>query len=185
MANGKSRDEYKSKLISAEDAAKHIQSGDRISMPPGVGEPQTLMKAIADRARKGELSGIKVDTIYTYNGKNELYSPELKDNVILSPLFVCTPQRAAINEGRGEFVPLYYQDAGRMYSRGYLPLDVFIAEVSPMDKHGYFTFGPSLSNSQTCAKYAKMVILEVNEKQPRVFGDNFIHNFRGRLYNRR
>jgi len=44
-----------------------------------------------------------------------------------------------------------------------------------MDKHGYFSFAASVSNSQSCARAAKMVILEVNEKQPCVYGDSFIH----------
>lgn len=174
MGNSKWLDEYKSKLITAEEAARQVESGSRISMPPGVGEPRGLCNAIAARARAKEIEGVNVDTVYTFKG-NDLYDPALEGNIILSPLFLCTPQRWAITKGVGEFTPLYYGDCCRHYERGYGVVDTFVAEVSPMDKHGYFTFGASVSNSITCAKYAKKVILEVNDKQPRVFGDNFIH----------
>jgi len=169
------RDEYQAKLITAEEAAKHIESGQHIAMPPGAGEPRALSQAIARRAERGEIEGVRVDNVYTFGTSNPLWDSKLKGRVILTPLFVCAAQRWAIDEGVGEFTPIYYQDCPRVYDRGDRPLDVFIADVSPMDKHGYFTFGAAVSNSQSAARAAKKVILEVNEKQPRVFGDSFIH----------
>ena len=169
------KEEYQAKLTTAEEAAKHICSETRIAMPPGTGEPRALSQAIARRVEKGEIEGLRVDNVYTFGLANPLWDPKLKGRVIITSLFVCTAQRWAIDEGVGEFTPIYYQDCPRAYDRGSRPLDVFIADVSPMDKHGYFTFGAALSNSQACARAAKKVILEVNQKQPRVFGDNFIH----------
>jgi acyl-CoA hydrolase len=171
----KVKDDYKAKLTTAEEAAKHIKSGDRIAMPPGAGEPRALSQAIAQRAEKGEIEGVRVDNVYTFGTSNPLWDPKLKGRVIPTTLFLCSAQRWAIDEGVGDFTPIYYQDCPRVYDQGDRPLDVFIADVSPMDKHGYFTFGASVSNSQSCARAAKKVVLEVNEKQPRIFGDSFIH----------
>jgi acyl-CoA hydrolase len=51
-----------------------------------------------------------------------------------------------------------------------------VADVSPMDKYGYFSFGTSPSFITEPARQKNTtVILEVNKHQPRVYGDNFIH----------
>lgn len=168
-------EEYKRKLLRSEDAARQIQSNERIAMPPGAGEPIGLCREIAKRVEKGEIENLRVDNVYTFGLNNPIWDPKLKDRVILTPLFLCTAQRWAIDEGKGEFTPIYYQDAPTLYDRGDRPLDAFIAEVSPMDKHGYFTYAAAVSNSQSCARSAKRLILTVNEKQPRVFGDSFVH----------
>ncbi len=54
-------------------------------------------------------------------------------------------------------------------------LDVFYAEVSPMDKHGYFSFGMSGAEIPAMPERASMILLEVNKKMPRTFGNNLIH----------
>jgi acyl-CoA hydrolase len=175
MSNSRIKEEYRSKLLSIEEAAKQIQSGNVLSVPPSPGEPRALCAAIAKRVEKGELENIAVHNIYTFGAENPIWSPKLKGKVIPSPLFVTTAQRWAIDEGAGDFTPVYYTDCPTLYERGHLPLDVFVAEVSPMDEHGYFSFGCGVSNSQSCARVAKKVILQANPNQPRVFGDSFIH----------
>lgn len=175
MSVSKVQDEYKSKRISADEAAKKVLSGYRIAMPPSPGEPRALCRAIAKRAEAGEFTGVEVDNVYTLGVSNPVWDRKLKGQIIPTPLFVTTAQRWSIDEGSGDYTPVYYQDCPRLYERGFRTLDIFVAEVSSMDKHGYFSFGASLSNSQSCARAAKMVILEVNEKQPFVYGDSFIH----------
>jgi len=175
MSVNKAQDEYKSKLISADEAAKKVLSGYRLAMPPSPGEPRALCRAIAKRAEAGEFAGVEVDNVYTLGVSNPIWDRKLKGKIIPTPLFVGAAQRWSIDDGSGDFTPVYYQDCTRLYERGYRHLDIFIAEVSPMDKHGYFSFGGSVSNSQSCARAAKMVILEANEKQPVVYGDSFIH----------
>jgi len=175
MSGSKVQEEYKSKRISADEAAKKVLSGYRLAMPPSPGEPRALCRAIAKRAEAGEFTGVEVDNVYTLGVSNPIWDRKLKGKIVSTPLFVTTAQRWAISDGSGEFTPVYYQDCPRLYDRGWRHLDIFIAEVSPMDKHGYFSFAASVSNSQSCARAAKMVILEVNEKQPCVYGDSFIH----------
>lgn len=175
MVASKARDEYRLKLISPDEAAKKVLSGYRLAMPPSPGEPRALCRAIAKRAEAGDFTGVEVDNVYTLGVSNPIWDRKLKGKIIPTPLFVTTAQRWAIQDGSGDFTPVYYQDCPRLYERGFRHLDIFIAEVSPMDAHGFFSFGCSVSNSQSCARAAKMVILEVNDKQPVVYGDSFIH----------
>jgi itaconate CoA-transferase len=44
-----------------------------------------------------------------------------------------------------------------------------------MDKHGYFSLGTSCDYASTVARKCDMLIVEVNEQMPRVFGENLIH----------
>ena len=175
MTVSKAKDEFRSKLISADEAAKKILPGHRLGMPPSPGEPRALCRAIAQRAEAGELTGVEVDNVYTLGVSNPIWDRKLKGKITLTPLFVTAAQRWSIDDGSGDYTPVYYQDCPRLYERGFRHLDLFIAEVSPMDAHGFFSFGSSVSNSLSCARAAQMVILEVNEKQPVVYGDSFIH----------
>ena len=50
-----------------------------------------------------------------------------------------------------------------------------LIQLSPMDEHGYFSFGVSCDYTKPAAECAKLVIAQVNKEMPRVMGDNFIH----------
>lgn len=47
--------------------------------------------------------------------------------------------------------------------------------VSPMDRHGYFSFGTTAAECQALAEQAKHIFLEVNPNMPRTFGEQQIH----------
>ena len=72
------------------------------------------------------------------------------------------------------FVPVAFSDAPRLLSQ-HLQLDTFITTVSPMDKHGYFSFGTNNDYASTAARSARHTVVEVNKHMPRVFGDSMIH----------
>ena len=83
-------------------------------------------------------------------------------------------KRKAINEKRADFMPSFYYQIPRSIDEFVKP-DVFYAMVSPMDEHGYFSFGTSISNAITMKKAAKRIYLEVNPNMPRTHGNSFIH----------
>src|SRR5699024_3246948 len=49
--------------------------------------------------------------------------------------------------------------------------NIFMATVSPMDKHGYFSLSLSLTYEREFLETADIVIFEVNENYPRTYGD--------------
>ena len=79
-------------------------------------------------------------------------------------------------QGLSNFIPMMYRNKPSIY-RDILDVDVAMITVSPMDKHGFFTFGSTVSATAEICKKAKKVILEVNEAAPRVLGgsDECIH----------
>jgi itaconate CoA-transferase len=56
-----------------------------------------------------------------------------------------------------------------------VPIDTFVTTVSPMDRHGWFTFGTSNDYGTSVARSAKRLVVEVNPRMPRVFGDSLLH----------
>ena len=57
------------------------------------------------------------------------------------------------------------------YRDGNMPQpDVAIIQVTPMDEHGYFNFGPNASHLAAVCETAKCVIVEVNKNMPYCFG---------------
>jgi acyl-CoA hydrolase len=50
------------------------------------------------------------------------------------------------------------------------PINVAMLQVGPMDKHGYFNFGPQNIHSKAVCDRANTVIVEINEKMPRCLG---------------
>jgi len=52
--------EYRRKLTTPDGAIARVKSGDTIVHGSSVAEPPALLTALADRARRGELSGLKV-----------------------------------------------------------------------------------------------------------------------------
>lgn len=85
--------------------------------------------------------------------------------------------RAAVNEGRGDIMPCYYRDMPELF-RDYVEIDAFLATVSPMDKHGWFSTGATGatgSNSLDLIRKAKRIYLEVNPHMPRALSAPAIH----------
>ena len=54
-------------------------------------------------------------------------------------------------------------------------IDAFIMMVAPMDKAGFFSCGTNGDYTIPTARVAKKLIIEVNPKMPRVFGDSSVH----------
>ena len=56
-----------------------------------------------------------------------------------------------------------------------IPVDTCIVTVSPMDEHGYFTFGTNNDYISSVARQAHQLVVEVNPNMPRVYGQSALH----------
>ncbi|WP_109354711.1 acetyl-CoA hydrolase/transferase family protein [Sphingorhabdus sp. EL138] len=174
-------EQYAAKLTSAAKAVYGIPSGSHIAMGMAVAEPPALLSALAARAEAGDLSDLKLWYFHSmaHAGKTVL-RPGLLAHVRPHCMFLSSIERALLKDAsrKGippvEFVPVAFSDSPQLL-RDKVPLDSFITTVSPMDRHGWFTFGTSNDYSSTAARSAKNLIVEVNEKMPRVFGESLLH----------
>lgn len=173
--NERYQKEYLSKLCTVDEAAKIIESGDYVAVHPVQGEPVQLCETIANQLRSGDLRNMTITNVWTLGKENPLFSEEFHNQVEIDSTFICDAYRWTVGAGARHFVPANYTDVPRLFTRGYRKVKVFIAEVAPMDRHGYFNLSLALSHSQTILRCAEKVIFIVNHKMPRVFGDTAVH----------
>jgi itaconate CoA-transferase len=169
---------YQSKWTTPDRAVASIPSRSKLSMGMAMAEPPALLKALADRAEAGGIEELKVyyfestriagDTILRY---------ELNDRISPYCMFIAATERALIKRGLADggrkvvnYVPNNFHQAPRLLIDE-IGIDTFVCTVSPMDRHGYFSFGTGNDYSTKVARSAKRLIVEVNQNMPRVYGD--------------
>ena len=164
--------QYEPKRVTPAEAMRVLRSGFRIFLTGNCSVPQTLMPALIARAMELEdLTLIQVLTI----GEAEYVKPELEGHLRVNSLFISDNIRAAVNDGRADFTPVFLSEIPKLFRSGRLPLDVALIQVSPPDRNGYCSYGVEVGVTKTAAESAKIVIAEVNPHMPRTLGDSFIH----------
>jgi len=160
------------KIVSAREAVKVIESGNRVFIHGSAATPQFLLKALAKRAH--ELKNVELVAVSTL-GELELAKPEYAESFYINSLFVSENIRGAINDGRGNYIPIFLSEISKLFEKNILPLDVALLHISPPDKHGLCSLGVSVDVARAAAKHAKHIIAQVNPNMPRTHGDGFIH----------
>ncbi len=164
--------DYQKKVVSAAQAMKCVKSGDRVVFAHACGEPLELVDALV--ARAGELERVEINHMVAM-GKGEYARPEYADSFFHKSLFVGASTRAAVKEGRGDYIPVFFHEIPKLFCEGYLPPNVVLVHVSPPDKHGFCSFGISVDYTKPAAQVADTVVAQVNPNMPRTHGDSFIH----------
>jgi acyl-CoA hydrolase len=72
-------------------------------------------------------------------------------------------------------MPIFLHLIPRLFRDRVVPLDVTMVMTSPPDEHGFMSLGVENLASKAACQMAKTVIVQVNEKMPRILGDSFIH----------
>ncbi len=165
------KEDYNKKIVSAEEAVKHIKSGDRVVIAHATGESTLLSDAMvknADAYRDVEIVHMVA------MGKGEYCLPEYAKNFRHNGLFLGASTRAAVAEGRGDFTPVYFSDIPDLF-RTTLHPNVLLCQLSTPDEHGYCSYGVSVDYTKPVAEVADIVIAQINPQMPRTFGDSFIH----------
>lgn len=162
---------YQQRLTTAEEAVTHIKSGDRVVAGHACGEPEVLIDAMVANAKQYK----NVEIVHMVAmGPAGYCKPELAENFRHNSLFLGGSTRKAIEEGRGDFTPVYFSDIPNLF-RTTLPVDVALVQVSPPDHNGYCSLGVSVDYTKGAIKCAKTVIAQVNKQMPRTMGESFVH----------
>ncbi len=169
--------EYKEKLVTAEEAATAVKSGQWVDYGWCVTTPYEVDKAVAKRIADLNLTDVK------FRGGILMREPEIfkienaADHLVWNSWHMGGVERRAVAKGFSFYDPLRYSELPRYYLDMKEPVDVAIEMVSPMDEHGYFNFGPSASHLGAVVQRAKKVIVEVNNTVPRCLGgvENGVH----------
>jgi len=161
-------DEYRKKLVSADEAVRIVKSGDWIDFGSFCGQVRTLDKALAKR--KDELSDVKIWTcVNPYPTEVNVVDPE-GDTFIWHSWHMSGGDRKVTKTKAVYYSSIIYSELPRYVREHIEPLAVAMLQVTPMDKHGYFNFGPQATHTRAVCDRAQKIIVEVNEKQPRCLG---------------
>ncbi len=163
---------YRSHVTTAEEAVRGICSGDHVWIHPGCNTPVKLIEAMV--ARASELENVEVVHILTL-GPAPYAEPGMEAHFRHRALFTGGNVRAAVNEGRADFVPIHLHEVPRLITSGRLPIDVALIHVSPPDEHGFCSYGVGVDATKAAVENARSVIALVNQRMPRALGDSFVH----------
>ena len=159
---------YQEKLVSAEKAASVIKSGDWVDYGWTTATPVAVDKAIAKRLP--ELTDVN------FRGGILMWVPEIfkienpAEHMTWNSWHMGGIERKAIAQGFSYYAPIRYSELPRYYRESQTKPDVAVFQVSPMDEHGFFNFGPNASHMAAVCETSKVVIVEVNENMPVCFG---------------
>jgi acyl-CoA hydrolase len=160
------------KNVSAEDAVKIIQSGNRVFVHGSAATPMHILEALQKRC--GELRDVELVSITTLGNIN-FNDPCYRKSFFINSLFVSENTRAVVNSDHGDYVPIFLSQIPQLFKQNILPLDVAIVQVSPPDAHGFCSLGTSVDIARAAVDTAPYIIAQVNAKMPRTHGQGFIH----------
>jgi len=165
-------EQYRSKLMTASEAVRCVESNMRVYIHPGCAEPEALVEALM--ARAPFVKNVEVMHLLTF-GTSPYCAPEMAESFRHNALFVGPNVREAVHAGRADYTPIFLGEVEALFESGEMPIDVAFIQVSPPDPHGYCSFGVGVDTTLTAAKYAHRVVAQVNAQMPRTYGDSFIH----------
>lgn len=158
--------------ISAEEAVKHVKSGDRVFLHGSASTPIHLIEAM--QRRHAELEDVELVSI-TNLGHVDFDNPIYRESFFVNSLFVSANTRKVANSVNGDYVPIFLSQIPLLFRREILPIDVAMVQVSLPDKNGFCSLGTSVDIARAAVETAKYVIAQVNPNMPRTHGDGFIH----------
>lgn len=161
-------EEYQKKLTTADEAVKVVQSGDWVDYAWCVNTPESLDKALAKRT--DELHDIKVRGGILFHTPAIFEREDAGEHFCWNSWHMSGVERKMIQRSLAYYSPIRYSELPIYYRTSIEPSDVVMMQVAPMDKHGYFNFGPSASHLMAACEGAKHIIVEVNENMPRCLG---------------
>jgi acyl-CoA hydrolase/RimJ/RimL family protein N-acetyltransferase len=166
------KNQWREKLVSAEDVLQKIEPGMGIFLGTGVAEPQllikTLMAAEAPNLQDLELiqlvslgSAVSLDTIKSHKYR-------------LKTFFSGWVAGDAIASGRVDLIPARFSGIPRLIASGVLNIDVAFVQVTPPDDAGYCSLGVAVDVARQAMEQASLVVGEINPQMPVTYGDTFV-----------
>ncbi|MCE1204858.1 MAG: hypothetical protein LWW79_09665 [Holophagaceae bacterium] len=168
------QDLYRSKRIAIDEAVAHIQSDQDVIVAQCASEPQGCMSRfhiVGDRVQN-----VRVFSVLTLKEYDFYMKKEMQGRFELASWFHAPGSRAALKAGTGTvtYVPnmLHRAATDRIHARR---PDIFFGTCTPPDKHGFVSLSLGITYEKDIMDHARLVVLEVNPRLPRTFGDTQVH----------
>jgi len=160
------------RILTAAEAVSGITSGQQLYLQCAAATPSVLLDALV--ARAPELADVSVVHLHC-EGPGPHLAPEMAPHFRHKALFIGPNARAAVADGRADYIPTFLSDVPRLFEGGLLPLDAVFVNATPPDAHGFCSLGTSVEAMHAAIRAARTVIVQFNASMPKTLGDSFIH----------
>lgn len=168
-------DTYLQKRVTAEKAISRINSGQRVFIGSGCGEPQILLQTLVENTN--QFSGLEIVRLL---GQETASLTAIADrtrdtNLNIRSIYLGSSKSESIKKQRRFITPMNMSEVPMLFLTRRLPLNVALVQVSPPDDFGWMSLGISVDVTLAAARSADFVIAQVNPMMPRIMGQSFIH----------
>jgi 4-hydroxybutyrate CoA-transferase len=162
------------RITTPDDAVSVIESGQQVYVQCAAAAPSVLLDALVAHATSEDLLDISVVHLHI-EGPGPHLAPEMARHFRHRALFIGPNARAAIEDGRADYVPVFLSDVPHLFDSGALHLDAVLVNATPPDAHGFCSLGTSVEAVHAAIRSARTVIVQYNRAMPRTLGESFIH----------
>lgn len=162
------------KVISAQSAAAMVRSGMWLDYGATLCQPDVFDHALAER--KDDLTDVKIRACLSTRARAVLEADPDGRHFYWINLHFSGYDRRKHDAGRGGYLPVNLGEIPDYYRRFIAPVDMVILKCCRMDENGFFNFSAANLWHRAIIERAKLVIVEVTDGQPYVFGEaNGVH----------
>ena len=154
---------YDSILRTPDEAVRLVPDGCRILVGGSTARPMRLMQALVENAE--HFHNVRIMHGLSH-GWEDYCDASMKDHFTHESLFATKNTRAALAEGRAEYVPCFYYELPDAFTSGIIPIDVFMFQATPPNAYGYCSCSLNADIIQESVDAAKLVIVQINPNLP-------------------
>ncbi len=161
----------KMNIVTPEEAVGFVKSQDQIVVGLGCSEARDFLSVLHTRA--DELRGVHLNNCLPFVMAPYM-EEQYKDSFFMDGWFYTPPIRKMHKHGNASFIPnnLHFAATKRLAA---IRPNLYIGVCTMPDKHGYVSLSTGNTYERRMIDAADLVILEMNPKFPRTFGDVQVH----------
>ena len=168
-------DYYIKNTKTAYDAIKLIKPGQRIFIGSSCGEPQHLVRVLADTS--SNFTDLEIVRVMSLESTPlTLIANKTQDQSMnIRSFYLGSAKPKSLSRNLRFITPVNLSAIPRLFKSRMLPIHVALIQTSPPDDFGWMSLGISVDITLAAAQSADVVIAQINPKMPRVLGQSFVH----------
>jgi len=168
-------DNYVEKQHAGDKAIKLIKSGQRVFIGSSCGEPQYLVRKLAEASEY--FTDIEIVRLLSLESTPlTLIADKTKGQSFnIRSFYLGSAKTKSLAKNMRFITPINLSEVPRLFTSRRLPIHVALIQVSPPDDFGWMSLGISVDITMAATLSADLVIAQVNSRMPRVLGHSFVH----------
>ncbi len=159
----------KERWMHAAEAISLIRSDQTVALGGMLSEPPTLVAELINQRERFHRLPLYV---MPAGSPCEYGNPEWKSHFALKCFMMSFRLREAYRQGMADYIPFNLSDLPKVMD--WLKPDVALIQTTPPDEQGQVNLGMAADYTLSLVRHAKLVIAEVNDQLPWVYGEGTI-----------